>query len=1267
MKRISTSLVICFLASLVIAGEEEPLRSGSKLVPQKIPLMSVNATATPSTLCYGDTCQLSAVVNNATGIVTYAWTSNPVDETLEGQQNQQNPKVIPEENTVYTVEATDDNGPISDAVTVTVNPRPVPTISGPNSCCHYSTENTYTTESGKSNYVWTVSSGGVITAGVGANIHTAKVTWNSTGAQWVKVNYDNQYVCSAVNPTKYDVTVNPLPSPNITGPSSACVNSMNNTYTTEATGSGYQWSVSSGGTITSGLNTNSITVTWNTPGSKTVSVNYSNTYTCTAASPTNYSVTVHPLPTPGIVGPTSVCRGAIAVTYATEQNMTNYTWSVPTGGTITGGSTTFQITVNWNSVGSHTVSVNYITLNGCTAATPSVKAITVNELPSPTINGLAFVCAGTTGVNYSTEPGMTNYNWLVPTGGTITAGSGTNEISVTWNTAGSHTVSVNYTDPNLCSATTPTVKSVLVHSLPNATISGNNTVCQNTPSLSILFTGSNGSSPYTFTYTINAGSAQTISTQPGSSTVSVNASTASPGIFIYNLASVSDGNGCSQAISGQTATITINPNSTIGLTSAPGTNIQNVDINNQIVPITYVIGGGGTGANVVGLPPGVTSSYNSPTNVLTIQGAPTALGSYAYTVTTTGGYCQQANASGTIYVNDPTVPLSATVSADKVVICNGETVQLYCYPQNGVLPYSFQWSSNPSGFQSTTQNPMVNPATTTTYSCKVTDSKVPTPGIVTASVTITVNPMPQIYDMTGGGSYCAGDPGVAVGLSGSQLNVNYELFRDDLPTGIVKSGTGSSISFGMQTVVGSYSSNATFATSTCSRIMNGSKNVLLKQSPQANAGPDIDTIAGVSVTIDQATDNGTGISYLWTPIDKFINNSHTQMHPTTVELSTTLVCTFEVTNSSGCKKSDEMVIFIEGTTLAVSCKANNTSPLTICKGNSVQLSCDVSGGAGSYTYNWKSEPSGFATNIQNPEVNPDQTTNYIVTVKDAVNNEKTCNVNVIVNPLPAQFNVTGGGGFCEGDAGKELFLDGSTGGIDYSLLVNNTSTGITKTGNTGSVLSFGFLDQEGTYTVRAKNPTTGCENLMNNSALIAMTPKVITQAIHAKKVEGKTLILIYPVPDYKYRWEVNNTTLGGEEKQYYIIKPEDLAGDKNFRVYVEPLTADPVTGLYCGDYSPLWNNQTEKSFFFQEDDLLLVYPNPARDIFTLIINESLTGTTGPVEGKVLLNDLSGKRLASWTISDVITEIPVNNFIRGIYLVQIEVNGQFNATRKLIIL
>jgi len=62
-------------------------------------------------------------------------------------------------------------------------------------------------------------------------------------------------------------------------------------------------------------------------------------------------------------------------------------------------------------------------------------------------------------------------------------------------------------------------------------------------------------------------------------------------------------------------------------------------------------------------------------------------------------------------------------------------------------------------------------------------------------LSIEVDERPDAFDVTGGGLFCEDGTGVGVGLSGSQLDVDYELYLNDEPTGNIISGTGDPINF----------------------------------------------------------------------------------------------------------------------------------------------------------------------------------------------------------------------------------------------------------------------------------------------------------------------------------------------------------------------------------------------------------------------------------------------------------------------------------------
>lgn len=57
-------------------------------------------------------------------------------------------------------------------------------------------------------------------------------------------------------------------------------------------------------------------------------------------------------------------------------------------------------------------------------------------------------------------------------------------------------------------------------------------------------------------------------------------------------------------------------------------------------------------------------------------------------------------------------------------------------------------------------------------------------------------------------------------------------------------------------------------------------------------------------------------------------------------------------------------------------------PDLICAGQTVQLEAAVSGGSGNYTFQWSSNPPGFASTLHNPVANPEISTIYMVEVND---------------------------------------------------------------------------------------------------------------------------------------------------------------------------------------------------------------------------------------------------------------------------------------------
>ena len=185
-----------------------------------------------------------------------------------------------------------------------------------------------------------------------------------------------------------------------------------------------------------------------------------------------------------ITGPDTLCIPSTAVNYSIPPlvHSLNFTWTLPPGFTITSGAGTPGITVDIsNSAVSGTIWVKGMNKCGDPGDSASLF-ITLIPTPVPVISGPDIACTGTSNV-YTTAPGKTNYQWTVSAGGVISAGGTAtdNSVTVTWNTAGTQHVGLNYTVTGGCDALAPTDYSVQVTSTPvalNVTVSASqNPVC----------------------------------------------------------------------------------------------------------------------------------------------------------------------------------------------------------------------------------------------------------------------------------------------------------------------------------------------------------------------------------------------------------------------------------------------------------------------------------------------------------------------------------------------------------------------------------------------------------------------------------------------------------------------------------------------------------------------------------------------------------------------------------------------------------------------
>ena len=332
------------------------------------------------------------------------------------------------------------------------------TKTGNMTVCLNSTEPYGVMPTANSTYNWNIVAGsggaGTITPGALPN-NLISINWTNVGTCTLQVTEINSNNCEFII-NSIVITVSALPLvPGITTPVTYCQNTTAVPLT--ATGTGLLWyTTATGGTGSSTAPTPSTA----TVGSTSYWVSQTNASSCEGPR-AEITVTVNALPAaPLITSPVTYCQNATASALtATGTNLLWYT--AATGGT---GSSTAP-TPSTATVGSTSYWLTQTNASSCEGPRAEI-IVTVNALPVPTITGTTPVCATTTDVVYRTETGMSNYVWTISAGGTITAGGTTDKVTVTWNTAGNQTISVNYENANGCSAGTPTSKTVTVNALP---------------------------------------------------------------------------------------------------------------------------------------------------------------------------------------------------------------------------------------------------------------------------------------------------------------------------------------------------------------------------------------------------------------------------------------------------------------------------------------------------------------------------------------------------------------------------------------------------------------------------------------------------------------------------------------------------------------------------------------------------------------------------------------------------------------------------------
>jgi uncharacterized protein (TIGR02145 family) len=439
-----------------------------------------------------------------------------------------------------------------------------------------------------------------------------------------------------------------------------------------------------------------------------------------------------------ISGPLTVCANTNNAIYTVPviQHATGYNWTLPSGFTIVSGSNTNAITVN---IANNAVSgiISVFGSSCCEDGMPSSISVTVLPRPVPGIIGNDTLCEGAMAI-YFTEPGKSQYQWVISPGGSIISGgtAGDTSVTATWNVTGTQWIHVNYTDTNGCNAFTSTIKYInILAGIPiNVSISeSQNNVCAGSM----------------VTFTANP-------TNPGATPVyqwkvnSISTGTNSP-TFIYapnngdfvQCILTSSNTVCTSnnPAASNTITMGVNPNLFVNISVSPSANPVCAG-----TPVTFTA----TPSN-----PGLVPVYQWRVN-----GVDAGTNSAVYTYIPVNGDVVSCTlfSSETCTLNNPAISnlllmvidsvlvVNCTIAASINPVCAGLPVTFTATPVNGGTSPSYQWKVNginagpnaPVYAYIPSNGDMVNCTLTSGYPCTINNP------ITTNTLSITTNNPPQV-------------------------------------------------------------------------------------------------------------------------------------------------------------------------------------------------------------------------------------------------------------------------------------------------------------------------------------------------------------------------------------------------------------------------------------------------------------------------------------------------------------------------------------------
>jgi hypothetical protein len=492
--------------------------------------------------------------------------------------------------------------------------------------------------------------------------------------------------------------------------------------------------------------------------------------------------------------------------------------------------------------------------------------------------------------------------------------------------------------------------------------------------------------------------------------------------------------------------------------------------------------------------------------------------------------------------------------------------------------------------------------------------------------------------ITGDNIICAGETGVAYSISPIPNVTGYNW---TVPTGASVSGGSGTNAITVDYSLGASTGNVTVCgVNLCGNGPSSSLPITVTSYPVAYAGNDTTINYGTTASLHAASGGIGSFSYHWSPENLLVNPD--VQNPVTVQLTNTTNFNLVVTNLlSQCQSSDAVVVAITGGPLSINPMA---FPDHICWGETSQLMANAGGGTGNYSYSWTCTPPGnppWSSNIANPAVNPDTSTQYFLTVNDGFGNLNGSTA-VTVNYLPGA-TISGGDSICDDGSYTTLAID-LTGTPPWSFTYGDGINNTTIHNQLTTPYEFN-TSEEGTYTVT-----------------------YVHDMFCTGNTYGSATVWVFPVPSAPVITE-DNDVLSSESccgNQWYLEnEPIPGADGQQYTATENGKYFDIVTLNGCISDTSNILDVVITNTYQKMANTLQIFPNPAKDYFSLRSPE-------PLEENMRMTIFSsdGVLMREFNLSPGIYRheclVDIRDLAPGLYFIMIKMEAS-NIIQKLIIL